>query len=110
MKRDGDGQRVFTIGQKTGEKIKSLSGTADLIKYTFEYEADPEDTGHRPGIYIEFKEPWLNPTGFEELVYEELDRLDMNIITKPEAENTPFYVNGKVNTGCLLYTSDAADN
>ena len=99
LKRDGDGQRVFTIGQKTGEKIKSLSGTADLIKYTFEYEADPEDTGHRPGIYIEFKEPWLNPTGFEELVYEELDRLDMNIITKPEAENTPFYVNGKVNTG-----------
>ena len=96
LKRDGDGQRVFTIGQKTGEKIKSLSGTADLIKYTFEYEADPEDTGHRPGIYIEFKEPWLNPTGFEELVYEELDRLDMNIITKPEAENTPFYVNGKV--------------
>ena len=99
LKRDGQGARVFTIGQKTGKKIKSLSGTADLIEYTFEYEADPEDTGHRPGIYIEFKEPWLNPTGFEELVYNELDRLDMNIITKPEAESTPFYVNGKVNTG-----------
>ena len=99
LERDAQGKRVFTMGQKTGEKIKSLSGTADVIKYTFGYVDDPEDTGNRPGIYIEFKEPWLNPTGFEEMVYKELDRLGMNIITQPEPESNPFYVNGKVNTG-----------
>lgn len=55
-----------------------------------------------PGIYIEFKEPWLNPTGFEEIVYKELDRLGMNIITQPEPESNPFYVNGKVNTGTRM--------
>ena len=99
LERDAQGKRVFTMGKKTGEKIKSLSGTADVIKYTFGYVDDPEDTGNRPGIYIEFKEPWLNPTGFEEIVYKELDRLGMNIITQPEPESNPFYVNGKVNTG-----------
>lgn len=99
LERDAQGKRVFTMGQKTGEKIKSLSGTADVIKYTFGYVDDPEDTGNRPGIYIEFKEPWLNPAGFEEIVYKELDRLGMNIITQPEPESNPFYVNGKVNTG-----------
>ena len=99
LERDAQGKRVFTMGQKTGEKIKSLSGTADVIKYTFGYVDDPEDTGNRPGIYIEFKEPWLNPAGFEEIVYKELDRLGMNIITQQEPESNPFYVNGKVNTG-----------
>ena len=54
LKRDADGKRVYTMGEKTGEKIKSLSGTADVIKYTFEYMDDPKDTGNRPGIYIEF--------------------------------------------------------
>ena len=35
LERDAQGKRVFTMGQKTGEKIKSLSGTADVIKYMY---------------------------------------------------------------------------
>lgn len=98
LKRDGNGERVFTKA-KTGKKVKSLSGEADLVQYTFAYENDAQDSGNRPGIYIEFKEPWLNPAGFEQMVFDELSRLDMNIITKPAPANEQFYVNGKVNVG-----------
>ena len=51
------------------------------------------------GIYIEFKEPWLNPKGFEQIVYDVLaNTQDMNIIEKPEPEDTPFYINnGTIN-------------
>ncbi|MDR0823757.1 MAG: glycerophosphodiester phosphodiesterase [Prevotella sp.] len=99
LKRDANGERIFSYGQKTGETVSGLSGAADVIKYTFEYEADNVDSGHRPGIYIEFKESWLNPSNFPEIVYNELTRLNMNVKEKPESENTPFYVNGKVNVG-----------
>lgn len=99
LKRDANGKRVYTIVGKTGNQVKSLSGAADEVKYNLEYEDDNVDSGNRPGIYIEFKEPWLNPPNFEEMVYNELDRLNMNVITKPEAESTPFYFNNKVNVG-----------
>lgn len=99
LKRDANGQRVYAIGQKTGKTIKSLSGTADVIGYNFGYVDDDVFSGNVPGIYIEFKEPWLNPTGFEEIVYNELNELGMNIITNPAPENEPFYKNGKVNVG-----------
>lgn len=99
IKRDTEGKRIYKIVGKTGKEVKSLSGTADEVKYEFEYENDPVDSGNRPGIYIEFKEPWLNPKGFEQMVYDELARLDMNIITKPEADNAPFYKNNKINVG-----------
>lgn len=93
--------RQYTIAGKTGETITSLSGTADIVKYNFEYETDPEWTGNVPGIYIEFKEPWLNPKGFEQIVYDVLaSTQDMNIIEKPEPEDTPFYINnGQINVG-----------
>lgn len=95
--RDVNGDRVYTIEGKTGEKIATLGGEADVVKYTFKYEPDPADVGHRPGIYIEFKESWLNPSDLEQRVYHLLDDYDMNIITKPEPTNTPFYVAEKVN-------------
>ncbi|MGL5958856.1 MAG: glycerophosphodiester phosphodiesterase family protein, partial [Phocaeicola sp.] len=56
-------------------------------------------SGNLPGIYIEFKEPLLNPEHFEQIVYDELDRLGMNIITQRANENEPFYKDGKVNVG-----------
>lgn len=94
LKRDANGDRVYTL---TGTWDPANPHTS--LKYTFEYVDDPQDTGNRPGIYLEFKESWLNPSNFEQMVYDELDRLGWNVITAPEADNTPFYVNGKVNVG-----------
>lgn len=94
LKRDSNGERVYSVSGKWNPE-KPL----DCIKYTFEYEDDPADTGNRPGIYIEFKESWLNPSDFVDRVYKELSRLDWNIIEKPADENEPFYKNGKINVG-----------
>lgn len=100
LKRDANGNRIVTMVGKTGKTVSSLSGKADIVEYKFEYEDDTEgNSGNVPGIYLEFKEPWLNPSGFEKMVYDELDRLDMNIITKPEADNAPHYQDGKINVG-----------
>lgn len=98
-----EGKKLARNSKK--ERIFSYDGVWDpknphtSLKYTFEYVDDEEDTGHRPGIYLEFKESWLNPSNFEEMVYNELHRLGWNIITKPENENNPFWVDGKVNVG-----------
>lgn len=97
LKRDANGERVYTI-----EGTWDPANPHTCLKYHFEYEADPQDTGNRPGIYIEFKESWLNPSNFEEMVYNELDRLGWNIITKPEANDAPWYKDGKVN---VAYTN-----
>ncbi len=94
LKRDSNGERVYTItGTWDPEK------PYDCLDYTFEYVNDPQDTGNRPGIYIEFKESWLNPSDFEQRVYEVLDNCGWNIITKPAPASEPFYKNGKVNVG-----------
>lgn len=100
LKRDSVGNRVYRIVGRTGESVTTLGGQADVVQYEFEYEEDTEGgSGNVPGIYIEFKESWLNPSDFEQRVYDELDRLDMNIITRPESDNAPFYQNGKINVG-----------
>ena len=98
LKRDANNKRIVSSMTKKTEQISTLSGKSDVVEYVFEYEHDPEDTGNRPGIYLEFKESWLNPSDIEQRVYDELDRLDMNIITKP-ANGEPFYKNGKINVG-----------
>ena len=44
-----------------------------VVRYGFGYVKDDLGTsGNIPGIYIEFKEPWLNPSNFEQMVYNEL--------------------------------------
>lgn len=83
--RNADGTRKYTKNAVTG-------------KFTFFYENDPADNGNRPGVYIESKEPWMF-TGIESDIYNELDRLNWNVATKPVASNTPFFLNNKVNTG-----------
>ncbi len=93
LKRNADGERVYRV-----EGTYDPANPHTSIKYVFDYVDDPQDTGNRPGIYIEFKESWLNPSNFEEMVYKELDRLGWNIITKP-CTGEPWYKNGKVNVG-----------
>jgi len=85
IKRNPDGTRAFT---------RDASG-----KYVFEYEADPADNGHRPGVYIELKSPDNYP-GIEQEVYNELAAFGWNPLEGKEVmKNTPFYIDGKVNVG-----------
>lgn len=118
-----DGERMLTYGIKDKYKDMTLeqiyqaekktvkcddSGVAytcaqncmDFVEYDFAnaYVDDPEDNGNRPGIYIEFKKPALNPEDMEVRVYNLLAENGWNIITKPEGEK-PFYTSGKVNVG-----------
>jgi glycerophosphoryl diester phosphodiesterase len=85
IKRNPDGSRVVT---------KDESGM-----YHFEYEVDPADAGHRPGVYIEFKIPDEYPL-IEEQVYDELKMIGWNPLEGqiPEPDE-PFFKDGKVNVG-----------
>ena len=85
IKRNPDGKRVFQ---------KDASG-----KYSFEYEQDPADNGHRPGVYIETKSPTTYPK-MEEQIYDELARIGWNPLEgKPIEEKAPFVTKGKINVG-----------
>ena len=57
----------------------------DFVEYDFAnaYVNDEQDTGNRPGIYIEFKESWLNPKDMEVRVYNVLHECGWNIVTNP---------------------------
>ena len=72
------------------------------VNYIFDYEVDKQDAGHRPGIYIETKEPSVNP-GIEQAVYQELDQLGWNILTSPAVSTSQFITatdgKQKVNVG-----------
>lgn len=94
LKRDSDGNRIYSVTGTWDE-----DNPRDCLTYSFEYDSDPQDTGNRPGIYIEFKESWLNPSDFEQRVYNELDRLGWNIITSPCDGVEPYTAEGKVNVG-----------
>lgn len=111
LKRDSSGERILTYKIKdkykgmTLEEIYNADKTCqakymDFVEYDFAnaYVTDPQDTGNRPGIYIEFKESWLNPKDMEQRVYDVLDECGWNIITRPASE-TAFYKSGKVNVG-----------
>jgi glycerophosphoryl diester phosphodiesterase len=85
IRRNPDGTRVFT---------RDEAGV-----YHFEYEADPADNGHRPGIYIETKAPDEYP-GLEEQVYAGLTRFGWNPLEGaiPDADE-PFWKGDRVNVG-----------
>ncbi len=110
LNRDAQGNRVLTYRIKPefqGMSLAEIRAKMPQAKYMAfvdydfanAYVADDKDNGNRPGIYIEFKESWLNPSNMEQLVYNVLDDCGWNIMTRPEAEGTPFYVNGKINIG-----------
>ena len=110
LKRDADGRRVLPYSLKPcceGKTLKEIRSVAkengkymELLDYDFSgaYADDPADSGHRPGIYIEFKEPEVNPEDMEQRVYDVLDACGWNIITKEPTE-TEFYKNGLVQVG-----------
>jgi glycerophosphoryl diester phosphodiesterase len=92
---------VFRICE--GKRIKrNPDGTRMLSKdatgeYVFEYEADPADNGHRPGVYIELKSPDNYP-GIEQEVYNELAAMGWNPLEGERIEkNIPFYIDAKIN-------------
>ncbi|MBK5196012.1 MAG: hypothetical protein JJE08_08310, partial [Proteiniphilum sp.] len=86
IKRNPDGDRLFNKNDK-GE-------------YHFEYENDPADNGHRPGIYIETKSPQSYP-GLEKQIYEALTAYGWSPLEANGQNNTSgdFYRDGKVNVG-----------
>lgn len=110
LRRDADGARHLTYTLKESCKGKSLSQIRseasesgkymEFVDYDFDnaYVSDPQDSGHRPGIYIEFKEPEVNPADMEQRVYDILDKCGWNIITAP-ATQTEFYKDGLVQVG-----------
>lgn len=123
LKRDSQGERVLTYKIKDKYKDMTLEQIydsekkttkcddasvvysyaakyMDFVEYDFAnaYVDDPQDTGNRPGIYIEFKESWLNPKDMEVRVYNVLNEYGWNVATKNEGDK-PFYVSGKVNVG-----------
>ena len=100
IKPEYQGMTLRQIWQVITSKKEYDDIYMDFLDYDFTdaYTADPQDTGHRPGIYIEFKEPALNPDNMEQRVYDILDHEGWNIITQP-AKETAFYVGGKVNVG-----------
>ena len=110
LRRDADGKRILPCKLKEECALKTLEEIfqagkeggkyMEFIAYDFDgaYEADPADSGNRPGIYIEFKEPEVNPEDMEQRVYDILSATHWNIITTPATEKA-FYKNGKVNVG-----------
>ena len=100
IKPEYQGQTLHEIWQAIAAKGIYKDVYMDFLDYDFTdaYVSDPQDTGHRPGIYLEFKEPEVNPENMEQRVYDILDREGWNIITQPASE-TAFYVDGKVNVG-----------
>lgn len=84
-------QDVIMIAQ--GKKLQY--GANGVITYV----ADEQWKGNVPGIYLETKEPRLNPgQNIEKKLYDELDKFGWNIATKPSTDKE-FYKGGKVNVG-----------
>ena len=110
LSRDASGRRILPYALKPcceGKTLEEIAATAkeggkymEFIAYDFSkaYAEDPAWTGNLPGIYIEFKEPEVNPEDMEQRVYDILDQAGWNILTAPATEKA-FYKDGKVQVG-----------
>ena len=121
LRRDARGRRVLPFKLKescAGKTLGQLSACAkeggkymEIIDYDFSsaYEPDPADTGNRPGIYIEFKEPEVNPEDIEQRVFDILVSLVLIVILaipmlviavwiKADSKGTVFYRQERVTT------------
>lgn len=81
-----------------GERLFNIISVNSETHYQFFYVKDIADNGHRPGIYIETKEPELYPE-VETDLYQALKISGWNIAENSEENKEPFYKNGLVNTG-----------
>lgn len=81
-----------------GERLYNLIVINSKPHYQFFYVRDKEDNGHRPGIYIETKEPEQYPE-VESDLYQALHKHGWNIVENPAKASESFYKDGKVNTG-----------
>lgn len=84
--KDAQGNRLYEKWEKNGETL-----------YRFFYIKDQDDQGHRPGVYIETREPQLFP-GVEKDLFDELDRMGWNQLTKISTDEA-IMKNSKVNIG-----------
>ena len=93
--RIAEGYRIAknSLGNRLYEKYEE----GGKISYRFFYVLDNDDSGDRPGIYIETKVPELFPN-VEADLFIELDRLNWNILTKP-INDTLVFEKGKVRIG-----------
>ena len=84
--KDVLGNRLYKMSEKNGQ-----------VNYQFYYVKDTIDSGDRPGVYIETKEPHLFPN-IEKDLFQELDQLGWNILTKPVSD-TLIDKDGKIRIG-----------
>ena len=91
------GLHILTLKDlvKIAEGNRLVYGADGAISYI----PDDQWNGNVPGLYVETKEPRLNPgQDIEKKLYDELNELGWNIATKPSTD-TEFYKGGKVNVG-----------
>lgn len=81
-----------------GERLYNLIVVNSKPHYQFFYVKDDQDNGHRPGIYIETKEPELYPE-VEIDLHQALKSSGWNVAENPAKADEAFYKNGLVNTG-----------
>ncbi len=81
-----------------GERLYNLIVINSKPHFQFFYVKDDKDNGHRPGIYIESKEPELYPR-VEIDLYQTLKTSGWNVAENPAKADEAFYKNGLVNTG-----------
>lgn len=91
--RIAEGYRIAkdSIGKRLYKKIE-LEGR---VEYIFYYVKDMDDEGHRPGVYLETKEPHLFPN-IEQDLFNELNRLNWNVVDR-EISDTLITKKGLVN-------------
>ncbi len=84
--KDENGMRLY-------EKVENQGKTS----YNFYYVKDTTNPGHKPGVYLETKEPRLFPD-MEHDLFKELERMRWNNFTHPISDTT-IRKEGKVSIG-----------
>lgn len=90
--------QIYPFAQ--GYRIKRGIDHKRLINpdHSFAYVKDEADNGNRPGLYLEFKKPELNP-GIEKQFAKEIKRLGWNIVSNQVPNRQQASLNGKVKVG-----------
>ncbi|MDG2194101.1 MAG: glycerophosphodiester phosphodiesterase family protein [Polaribacter sp.] len=87
----------YRIVKKDGTPVKEI--VRDIWTGNYVYEKDPNDTGNRPGIYVETKSPKLHT---EKILAREISNYGWNINTNPKEIKTMKGKVGIANTHARL--------